>query len=457
MVYEWEHDIEKINGWLQERRFGLVRSWFQQHNVVDIAALFERLPLRQRPTAYRLLPKTPAAEAFTYMTPDTQQALIEAFTDRELAAVLSELYVDDTADLLEEMPATVVKRLLRVVSPSERQTLNRILQYPENSAGSVLTTEVVDLKADMTVAAALRYIRAYGPDKETIYTCYVTDADRRLIGSLSVKDLLLARETDTIRDLMTVNPLSVVTAEQQETVAALFARYDLIALPVTDSEGRLVGIITVDDVMDIVEQETTEDIEKMAAITPTERPYLRTGVLELFRKRIPWLLLLMVSATVTGVIIDHFEAALAASAVLTAFIPMLMGTGGNSGSQASAMVIRGLALADIAFRDIFRVLWKELRVSLLCGVVLAATSFLKILTVDRFVFGSMVTVNQAIVVSVTLLITVMIAKLTGCALPLFAKRLGFDPAVMASPFITTIIDAVSLLVYFGVANRILFT
>lgn len=456
-MYEWERDMKKIEEWLEQRRFGLVRVWFQQHNVVDIASLLEKLPSKHLPTAYRILPKTPAAEVFAYMAPATQEELIGAFTDRELATMLSELYVDDTADLLEEMPATVVKRLLRVVSPSERQTLNRILQYPENSAGSVLTTEVVDLKADMTVAAALRYIRAYGPDKETIYTCYVTDKNRRLIGSVSVKDLLLARESDTIGELMTVHPLSVVTTEQQEIVAGLFARYDLIALPVTDREGRLVGIITVDDVFDIVEQETTEDIEKMAAITPTERPYLRTGVLELFRKRIPWLLLLMISATVTGVIIDRFEAALAASAVLTAFIPMLMGTGGNSGSQASAMVIRGLALADIAFRDIFRVLWKELRVSLLCGMVLAATSFLKILTVDRFVFGSMVTVNEAIVVSVTLLITVVIAKLTGCALPLFAKRLGFDPAVMASPFITTIIDAVSLLVYFGVANRILFT
>lgn len=457
MIYNWEDDTKTLVQWLDGRQFSAARAWLREQNAVDIAALFEELPSAQQPTVYRLLPKTLAAEAFAYMESDTQEVLIRAFTDRELAAMLEELYVDDTADLLEEMPANVVKRLLRVSSPEDRRTLNQILRYPENSAGSVLTTEFVDLKADMTVAAALRYIRAHGPDKETIYTCYVTDNDRRLQGVLTARELLLANENDRVGDRMNTNVISAVTTEDQEQVASLFARYDLIALPVVDSEDRLIGIITVDDVVDIIQQETTEDIEKMAAITPTDKSYFRTGVLEIFCKRIPWLLLLMVSATFTGMIITAFESALAVSVALTAFIPMLMGTGGNSGSQSSVTVIRGLALDDIGFRDLFRVLWKECRVALLCGVVLAAATFLKILAVDRWLLGMAVTLPEAAVVCVALFITVLIAKLVGCSLPLFAKRVGFDPAVMASPFITTIVDAISLLVYFGVASVILST
>ncbi len=455
MIYDWEAEKETLCEWLDSRKFAAAKAWLQEQNAVDIAALIEELPEKQELPAYRLLPKALAAEAFAYMETDIQERLVQAFTDRELAAVLDELYVDDVADMLEEMPASMVKRMLRMVSPEDRRAINQILRYPENSAGSVLTTEFVDLKADMTVAAALRYIRAYGPDKETIYTCYVTDGNRHLQGVLTARELLLAHETDLVGDLMETNVVSVVTTEDQEAVADLFARYDLIALPVVDSENRLVGIITVDDVVDIIRQETTEDMEKMAAIIPTDKPYLRTGVWELFRTRIPWLLLLMVSATFTGMIITAFESALAVSVALTAFIPMLMGTGGNSGSQSSVTVIRGLALDDIRFRDIFRVLWKECRVALLCGAVLAVATFVKILLVDRWMLGMVVTLPEAAVVCVALFITVLIAKLVGCSLPLLAKRVGFDPAVMASPFITTIVDAISLLVYFGVASFIL--
>ncbi len=455
MIENWENDREKLMQWLDERQFSAIRAWLSEQNAVDVAELFEELPSTQQPTLYRLLPKALAAEAFAYMDPDTQEVLIHAFTDRELAAMLEELYLDDTADLLEEMPASVVKRLLKVSSPEDRRALNQILRYPENSAGSILTTEFVDLKADMTVAAALRYIRVHGPNKETIYTCYVIDNDRHLQGALTARELLLAHEDDRVGDLMDTHVIAATTTEDQEQVAALFARYDLIALPVVDSENRLVGIITVDDVVDIMQQETTEDIEKMAAIIPTDKPYLRTGVLEIFRNRIPWLLLLMVSATFTGMIITAFESALAVSVALTAFIPMLMGTGGNSGSQSSVTVIRSLALDDIRLGDIFRVLWKECRVALLCGAVLAVATFLKILAVDRWLLGMAVTLPEAIVVCVALFITVLIAKLVGCSLPLLAKRVGFDPAVMASPFITTIVDAISLLVYFGVASFIL--
>lgn len=455
MIYDLEQDKETLAQWLSERKFSAARAWLREQNAVDIAALFEELPSEQHPKVYRLLPKALAAEAFAYMEPETQEILIHAFTDRELAAMLDELYLDDTADLLEEMPANVVKRLLRVSSPEDRRMLNQILRYPDNSAGSVLTTEFVDLKADMTVEAALRYIRVYGPDKETIYTCYVTDNDRHLQGAVTARELLLAREDDRVGDLMNTHVISVVTTEDQEQVASLFARYDLIALPVVDSENRLIGIITVDDVVDIIQQETTEDFEKMAAITPTDKSYFRTGVMEMFRKRIPWLLLLMVSATFTGMIITAFESALAVSVALTAFIPMLMGTGGNSGSQSSVTVIRGLALEDIEFRDLFRVLWKECRVALLCGVALSVATFLKILAVDRWLLGVAVTLPEAAVVCVALFITVLIAKVVGCALPMIAKRIGFDPAVMASPFITTIVDAISLLVYFGVASCIL--
>ncbi len=447
--------LETLPSLLEERRFGHVRALIADMNEVDIADVLDELSDEYTLLVYRLLPKETAAEVFSYMEGETQEKLLHVLSDRELAAVMSGLYMDDAADLLEEMPANVVKRLLRMISTEDRRSLNQLLQYPDDSAGGVLTTEFVDLKADMTVAAAFRYIRAYGPDKETIYTCYVTDANRHLEGVLTVKELLLAHEDQLVGELMETNVIAAVTTDDQETVAQLFVKYDFMALPVVDRENRLVGIITVDDVVDILQQEATEDIEKMAAITPTDKPYFRTGVWETFKKRIPWLLLLMVSATFTGMIITSFEAALAASVALTAFIPMLMDTGGNTGSQASVTVIRGLAIGDIVLRDVFRVVFKELRVAILCGAVLSVSMFGKIILVDRLLLGNPVTLMEAAVVCITLFVTVLSAKLVGCSLPLLAKKVGFDPAVMASPFITTIVDAISLLVYFGVATSLL--
>ena len=447
--------VEELTTLIEQRRPGKIREAFADMNVVDIAEVLEELAAEQMLIAYRVLPKETAAEVFSYMETDAQEELLRILTDRELATVMDGLCMDDAADLLEEMPAGVVKRLMRMTSAEDRRNLNQLLQYPEDSAGGVLTTEFVDLKADMTVKAAFRYIRASGPDKETIYTCYVIDANRRLQGVITVRELLLANEEDRVGDLMETNVIAATTTDDQESVAHLFAKYDLIALPVVDSEQRLVGIITVDDVVDILQQEATEDMEMMAAITPTDKTYFRTGVWETFKKRIPWLLLLMVSATFTGVIITSFEAALAASVALTAFIPMLMDTGGNTGSQASVTVIRGLALGDIEFHDFFRVVWKEIRVAVLCGVTLSAAMFLKILVVDQWMLGSPVTLLEAAVVCITLAVTVLSAKVVGCALPLLAKKIGFDPAVMASPFITTIVDAISLLVYFRIATALL--
>ncbi len=452
MAEEKEQLLEEL---LESRQFNRVRDMLADLNAVDIAALLEDRSDEQTLLLFRLLPKTLAAEAFAYMEHDTQERLIGVLTDRELASVMDELNMDDAADLVDEMPANVVKRVLRMTDPADRRIINQLLLYPEDSAGSVLTTEFVDLKASMTVDEALDYIRRFGPDKETIYTCYVTDADRHLEGVLTVKELLLNSGDRRVGDLMETNVISVTTTEDQEQVAALFAKYDLIALPVVDSEGRLVGIITVDDVVDIMRKETTEDIEKMAAILPTDRPYLKTGVFETYRKRIPWLLLLMVSATFTGMIITRFETALSSVVALAAFMPMLMDTGGNSGSQASVSIIRSLALGEVEFRDVLRVVWKELRVSVVCGTTLAAANFAKIMLFDNLVLKSGISLSVALVVCLTILITVIIAKLVGCTLPLFAKKCGFDPAVMASPFITTIVDAVSLVVYFQMATLLL--
>ncbi len=452
MAEEKEQLLEEL---LESRQFNRVRDMLADMNAVDIAALLEDRSNEQTLLLFRLLPKTLAAEAFAYMEHDTQERLIGVLTDRELASVMDELNMDDAADLVDEMPANVVKRVLRMTDPADRRIINQLLLYPEDSAGSVLTTEFVDLKASMTVDEALDYIRRFGPDKETIYTCYVTDADRYLEGVLTVKELLLNSGDRRVGDLMETNVISVTTTEDQEQVAALFAKYDLIALPVVDSEGRLVGIITVDDVVDIMRKETTEDIEKMAAILPTDRPYLKTGVFETYRKRIPWLLLLMVSATFTGMIITRFETALSSVVALAAFMPMLMDTGGNSGSQASVSIIRSLALGEVEFRDVLRVVWKELRVSVVCGTTLAAANFAKIMLFDNLVLKSGISMSVALVVCFTILFTVIIAKLVGCTLPLFAKKCGFDPAVMASPFITTIVDAVSLVVYFQMATLLL--
>lgn len=437
------------------RKFNTLRDIIVEMNEVDIAELIDESTPEQAVIIFRLLPKQLAAEAFAYMDSDTKMRLVEVLADRELRLVMQELFIDDVAAMLEEMPASVVKKMLKATSPEDRREINQILQYPEKSAGSVLTTECVMLKAALSVAEAFEYIRKYGPDKETIYTCYVTDNNRYLQGVLTIKDLLLAKSNDIIGDLMETNVIFARTTDDQEDVAKIFTKYDFTALPIVDLEDRLVGIITVDDIVDVIEQETTEDIEKMAAIVPGDKPYLKTGVFETVKMRIPWLVLLMFLATFTGMIITSFEASLASSIALTAFIPMIMNTGGNSGSQASVAIIRSLALDDIEFKDIGKIILKEFRVSVICGGILAVANYIKIIVIDNMLLESKVDTSVAIVVCLTLVVTVIAAKIIGCTLPLLAKLCHLDPAVMASPFITTIVDALSLFVYFQVASAIL--
>ena len=390
------------------------------------------------------------------MGTDAQALLIRGFSDSELREVLDELYVDDAVDIVEEMPANVVRRILSQADPDMRKDINEILRYPENSAGSIMTTEYVSLRPGMTVEEAILRIRRTGVDKETIYTCYVTK-NRTLIGLVSVKDLLLAQDDDeTVDKIMETNVISVHTHTDQEEVARMFSKYNFLALPVVDTENRMVGIVTFDDAMDVMEDEATEDMEIMGGMTPSDKTYLRSSTFDLFKHRIPWLMLLMVSATFTGLIITHFESALAAQVALTAFIPMLMDTGGNSGSQSSVTVIRSLSLGEIEFSDLPRVVWKEIRTAVLCGISLAAACFAKIMLVDRLMLGNEdVTCLVALVVCATMALTVLVAKVIGCVLPMLAKKVGFDPAVMASPFITTIVDALSLLIYFGIASVLL--
>ncbi len=435
--------IERL---LENKRYATLKDIFITLQPADIAAMFDEMPEEALPLLFRLLPKELAAETFVEMDDDAQELLIHGFSDTELKEVVDELYVDDAVDLIEEMPANVVMRILRQADPEVRAKINEVLKYPEDSAGSIMTTEFVNLRPTMTVSDSIKRIRRTGVDKETIYTCYVTDDNRKLIGMISIKTLLLADEDEIVMDIMESNVISVNTLDDQERVANLFGKYDFLAIPVVDGENRLVGIVTVDDAMDVMQEETTEDMEVMAAITPTDKPYMKTGVLETYRKRIPWLLVLMISATFTGWIISSYENALAAQVALTAYIPMLMDTGGNSGSQASVTVIRGLSLDEIKFRDLPRVIFKESRVAILCGVTLALTNFLKLMLFDG------VGLQVALVVSLTLICTVFVAKIIGCALPLAAKKIGFDPAVMASPFITTAVDAISLLMYFQIAK-----
>lgn len=411
--------------------------------------MLEEMPQAKRLLLFRTLPKSEAAEAFVEMSQETQELLVQGFSDKEIKELVDELYMDDAVDIIEEMPANLVKRILSQAAPEKRQIINELLKYPEDSAGSIMTTEFVDLKQDMTVGDAIKHIRLTGLDSETVNICYVVDGKRRLIGAVSIRAIILADEHTPVEQIMEKHVISVSTLEDQETVANIFAAYDFMALPVVDTENRLVGIVTVDDAIDVMRDETTEDISKMAAVTPADKPYLRQSPFEIWKSRIPWLLLLMVSATFTGMIITHFEESLSSCIVLTAFIPMLMDTGGNSGSQASVTVIRGLSLQEIDFSDIFSVLWKELRVALLSGVTLAAVCFGKLMLFDR------VGIQVALVICCTLVATVLIAKLVGCSLPLLAKKVGFDPAVMASPFITTIVDALSLMIYFSVASLIL--
>ena len=456
MQERYEIAAKAVASMLEEKKYNALREILITMNPVDIAALFAGLQDKKIPVLFRLLPKGLAAETFVEMEPEEQELLIQGFSDRELKEVLNELFVDDAADLAEEMPANVVRRILTQADPQMRLSINQILRYPENSAGSLMTTEYVSLKPDMTVRESLLQIRRQGVDKETIYTCYVT-RDRTLIGLVTVKDLLLTVDDDTrIENIMLTNLISVTTHTDQEEVARLFSKYNFLALPVVDGENRMVGIVTFDDAMDVLEEETTEDIELMSGVLPSERTYLKSSAWALFKSRIPWLLLLMVSATFTGMIITSFEDALAAQVALTAFIPMLMGTGGNSGSQSSVMVIRALSLDELKFSDLPKVMWKELRTSILCGIALAVVCFGKIWLVDRLLLGNdQITLMVDAVVCLALLITVVAAKVVGAVLPMLAKRIKLDPAVMASPFITTIVDALSLLVYFLIARMLL--
>jgi len=430
---------------------------------MDAAELFASLPSDRLSIVFRMLKKDTAASVFAELEADAQQTLINAMTDRELSAVLDGLFMDDTVDLLEEMPAGVVSRIMKTATPAARAEINRLLHYPEDSAGSIMTSELIDLKQDMTCRQAVERIRRIGLDKETVYVAYVTDAARILEGVVPLKSLLFADPDEPIRSIMNPNVVYASTLDDREHVANLISRYDILALPIVDGERRLVGIVTVDDALDVLETEATEDMEKMAAILPSDKSYMRTGILETWKKRIPWLLLLMVSATFTGAIITHYESAIGTYAVLTAFFPMLMDTGGNAGGQTSVTVIRGLSLDEIRLRDIWRVLRKELFVGVLCGATLALTAFAKAMLIDfrlqptTLLPGGGVQNNLliALVLAATVFCAIPLAKLVGTLLPLGAKKIGLDPAVMASPFITTIVDTVTLMIYFALASAIL--
>lgn len=441
--------LEEVKELLEKKDYSTIRELLENENVVDIAELFEELNREDGVVMFRLLPKSIAADVFAYMSIEVEQMLVLSLGDKEIGHIINQLFTDDAVDFLEEMPASVVKKVLKNADSDTRADINHLLKYPEDSAGSIMTVEYVDLRPTMTVRDAIRRIRQIGIDKETINTCYVVDEQRHLLGIVSSRQLLLHESGTLITDIMTENVIMVQTLEDQEEVTHSFQKYDLTVMPVVDNEKRLVGIITVDDVVDILQEETTEDMELMAAISPSEKPYMKTGVFETFKNRIPWLLLLMISATFTGKIIQNFEDSLAACAVLTAFIPMLMDTGGNSGSQASVSVIRGISLGEIEFKDTFKIIGKEIRVAALVGIVLGTCNFIKIMLIDR------VSIAVALVVCLTLAVTVVIAKLVGCTLPILAKKLGFDPAIMASPFITTIVDALSLLLYFTIAQAFL--
>ena len=445
-----------VEALLGEKKYSTIKDVLVTMEPADVAGILEEIGDVRIPKIFRLLPKEQAAETFAELEPELQELLIRGFSDAELHDIIEELYVDDAVDLVEEMPANVVKRILAQANPDTRKQINDLLQYPENSAGSIMTTEYVSLRPNMSVRDAINRIRSTGVDKETIYTCYVTE-NRKLKGQVSVKDMILCGDDSTlISKIMDENVISVNTHTDQEEVARMLAKYNFLALPVIDTDGHMVGIVTFDDAMDVMEEETTEDIEKMAAILPSDKTYLRSNAWDLFRHRIPWLALLMVSATFTGMIITGFEDALAKFVVLTAFIPMLMDTGGNSGSQASVSVIRALSLGELEFTDLPRVVWKEIQTAVLCGCALALLCFGKIMLVDMLMMGAEIRVLTAAVVCLTMALTVLIAKVVGCTLPMAAQKLGLDPAVMASPFITTIVDALSLLVYFGIAKPLLF-
>lgn len=438
---------------LDERRMKELQLRLEDMNEFDVAEFLSEIDDNRMPMVFRLLSKQMAADVFANFDSPEQEQIINSITDSELSAIIEELYVDDAVDMMEELPANVVKRVMRTATPETRRLINQYLNYPENSAGSIMTAEFVDLKKYMNVRESIARIRRIGEDKETIYTCFVTSADRKLEGVLSVKDLLLSDDETVIEDIMDTNIVFCMTHDDQEEAAEKISDYDLMALPVVDKEGRLVGIVTVDDVIDVMEAEATEDFELMAAMTPSDKPYSRTSAWDMWKRRVPWLMFLMLSATFTSMIINSFEDALAVQAVLIGFIPMLMGTGGNSGAQASTAVIRSISLGDTEPEDVGRVIWKEFRVAILCGVTLAAVNFGKMLLVDRLLLhNDGVTLTVAAVVSLSIVLIVMFAKVVGSLLPIAAEKLGVDPAVMANPLISTITDAVSLLIYFEIAK-----
>ena len=453
---ELDEYLEKIEELIKNKQYARLRALFLPMEPADIALLLEEAGEEQMPLLYRLLPKELAAEVFVELESDSQEMLINGFSNTELKEVLDELYLDDAVDIVEEMPASVVIRILDKATPEMRKSINEILQYPEDSAGSIMNMEFLSLKKDMTVEDAFKRIRRIGGELETINILYVTDPTRHLLGVLSVRDLLLAEEDDLIEEIMDPNVVSVNTMDDKEDVAQALSKYDFLAMPVVDKEERLVGIVTVDDAMDVIEEETTEDFEKMAAMLPSDKPYLKSGIFATWKARLPWLMILMLSATFTGMILNHYESALAACLVLNSYIPMLSGTGGNSGTQASVAVIRALSLGEVDFSDVLAVLWKEVRVAFLCGAALAAANFVKMQLVDRALLGNgEVTMAVCLVVCLTVMFVVIFAKCVGCSLPLLAEKIGLDPAVMASPFITTIVDATSLLIYFALASAIL--
>ena len=438
---------------LDERRMKEHQLRLEDMNEFDVAEFLSEIGDNRMPMVFRLLSKQMAADVFANFDSPEQEQIINSITDSELSAIIEELYVDDAVDMMEELPANVVKRVMRTATPETRRLINQYLNYPENSAGSIMTAEFVDLKKYMNVRESIARIRRIGEDKETIYTCFVTSADRKLEGVLSVKDLLLSDDETVIEDIMDTNIVFCMTHDDQEEAAEKISDYDLMALPVVDKEGRLVGIVTVDDVIDVMEAEATEDFELMAAMTPSDKPYSRTSAWDMWKRRVPWLMFLMLSATFTSMIINSFEDALAVQAVLIGFIPMLMGTGGNSGAQASTAVIRSISLGDTEPEDVGRVIWKEFRVAILCGITLAAVNFGKMLLVDRLLLhNDGVTLTVAAVVSLSIVLIVMFAKVVGSVLPIAAEKLGVDPAVMANPLISTITDAVSLLIYFEIAK-----
>ena len=451
-----EKRTDELMQLLDNRDMKQLQRRMEEMNEFDVAEFLSELDDNRMPMVFRLLTKETAAEVFANFEAPDQEKIINSITDSELAGIIEELYVDDAVDMMEELPANVVKRAMRTATPATRNLINQYLRYPENSAGSIMTSEFIDLKKYMSVKESLARIRRIGEDKETIYVCFVISADRKLEGIVTVKDLLLAEDDVIIEDLMDRNVIFASTTEDQESVSEKFSDYDLMALPVVDKEGRLVGIVTVDDIIDVMEQETTEDFEIMAGMTPSDKPYSRTGIFEMWRNRIPWLMFLMLSATFTSMILTDFENTLSVQAGLVAFIPMLMGTGGNSGAQASTAVIRSLSLGDTEPKDALRVMWKEWRVALICGLTLAAVNFVKMLLVDGMLLNNdNVTVAVAATVSLSMVFIVMFAKVVGSMLPILAEKIGVDPAVMANPLISTVTDAVSLLIYIYVAKLIL--